>query len=238
MKKVIIVGATSGIGRSLAKLLADNNYLVGITGRRTNLLEDIKAEKPDSYIIKSFDTTQTQTIPKHLNELSQELAGVDLLVISSGTGDLNESLDFEIEKRTIDTNVSGFTSIAGWAFNYFQTQGYGQLVAISSIAGLRGNYQASSYSATKAFQINYLEGLRIKAAKASLPIYITDIRPGFVNTEMAKGDGLFWVAPVDKAALQIFKAIQKKKKIAYITKRWRILAQLLKSLPNSVIEKM
>jgi short-subunit dehydrogenase len=238
MKTAIIVGATSGIGRGLAKLLVDNDYLVGITGRRTQLLEEIKSGNPDRYIIKTLDTNHLNTIPANLAQLAQELGKLDLLVISSGTGDINTELYFDIEKRTIDTNVSGFTAVADWAFNYFQKQKYGQLVAISSIAGLRGNHQAPSYSATKAYQINYLEGLRIKAAKTLLPIFITDIRPGFVNTDMAKGEGLFWVAPVDKAACQIFKAIRKKKKVAYVTKRWGIIARLLKALPNWAIDKI
>lgn len=238
MRKVIIVGATSGIGRSLAKLFVENNFKVGITGRRTILLEEIKSERPENYFIRTFDTTETQTISTHLNELTLELGGLDLLVISSGTGDLNTRLDFDIEEKTIDTNVSGFTAIADWAFSYFQEQKQGHLVAISSIAGLRGNSQAPSYSATKAYQINYLESLRIKAAKSSFPVFITDIRPGFVNTEMAKGEGLFWVSQVDKAAKQIYKAIISKRKIVYVTKRWGMLALLVKFLPNWVIEKL
>jgi short-subunit dehydrogenase len=238
MKRAIVVGATSGIGRSLAKLLVENGYQVGITGRRINLLNEIKAENPGNYFIKCFDTTDFQNIPSCLNELTNDLNGLDLLVISSGTGDINILLDFEVEKRTIDTNVSGFTIVADWTFNYFLNQKHGHLVAISSIAGLRGNNQAPSYSATKAYQINYLESLRIKAAKTKLPILITDIRPGFVNTEMAKGEGLFWVAPVEKAARQIFNAIQNKKKITYVTKRWGMIARLMKLLPNWIIERM
>lgn len=238
MKKAIIIGATSGIGRNLAKLFVENGWQVAITGRRTNLLEEIKLENPNRYIIKSFDVTLTQLTVNILNELVEELGKLDLLIISSGTGDLNNQLDFEIEKRTIDTNVSGFTSIADWTFNYFQKQKYGQLVGITSIGGLRGNSQAPSYSASKAYQINYLESLRIKASKTNLPIFVTDIRPGFVNTEMAKGEGLFWVTDVDKAATQIFNAIKKKKKVAYITKRWGVLAQIMKSLPNRMMNKI
>ena len=238
MKKAIVVGATSGIGRSLAKLMVENGYLVGITGRRTPFLEEIKTENPTKYIIKTFDTTDTQNIAAHLTELILEMGGLDVLVISSGTGDLNNHLDFEIEKRTIDTNVSGFTAIADWGFNYFEAQKYGHLAAISSNAGLRGNGGTPSYSASKAYQINYLEGLRQKAHKTSLPIYITDIRPGFVKTEMAKGEGQFWIAPVDKAAIQIFHALRTHKKIVYITKRWKLIAIIIKLLPNWIIEKM
>ena len=175
MKTAIIVGATSGIGRSLATLLVDNDYRVGITGRRTQLLEDIKSKNPDQYSIANFDTTHLNTITAHLTQLAQQLGKLDLRVISSGTGNINTKLHFDIEKQTIDTNVCEFSAVADWTFNYFQKQKYGQLVAISSIAGLRGNHQVPSYSATKAYQTNYFESLRIKAAKTALPIFITDI---------------------------------------------------------------
>lgn len=237
-KKAIIVGATSGIGRELAKLLSNNNYIVGITGRRTNLLEEIKSENPTSYFIKTLDITDTEQTEQRLNELKKEIGGLDLLILSSGIGDLNHNLDFEIEKRTIETNVLGFTLITNWAFNYFEEQKFGHLVAISSVGGLRGSRQAPAYNATKSFQMNYLEGLRQKAKKLNTNISVTDIRPGFVDTDMAKGEGLFWVSKVDKAAQQIFDAINRKKRVAYVTKRWRIIASILKNLPRPIYDKM
>ena len=238
MKKAIIIGATSGIGKELAKLFAENNYKVGITGRRTELLNELKSENPDAYFIKTLDVTNTAVTAKKLEELATELGGLDILIICSGTGDINEKLEFEIEKRTIDTNVIGFTFVADWTFNYFEKQKSGHLVAISSIGGLRGSRQAPAYNATKSYQINYLEGLRQKASKLRHPIYVTDIRPGFIDTEMAKGEGLFWVMPVEKAVRQIYKAIINKKKVAYVTKRWRLTAMILKRIPGPVYDKM
>lgn len=238
MKKAIIVGATSGIGRELAKLLTANGYAVGITGRRTELLDEIKKENPNAYAIKSLDVTDTKNTIEKLEELIIEIGGMDLLILSSGTGDVNEHLDFEIEKRTIDTNVTGFTYIVNWAFNYFERQKYGHLVAISSVGGLRGSRQAPAYNATKAYQINYLESLRQKATKLKTSIFITDIRPGLVDTAMAKGNGLFWVMPLNKATNQIFRAIQRKRKVAYVTKRWGIIAFISRHLPRFIYDKM
>jgi short-subunit dehydrogenase len=238
MKKAIVIGATSGIGEGLAKILTDNQYKVGITGRRTELLETLKSQKPQDYFISSFDVSDTEIIEEKLSALVSELGGLDLLVLCSGTGDLNETLDFSIEKRTIDTNVLGFTCVADWAVNYFEKQQSGHLVAISSVAGLRGNGIAPSYSASKAYQINYLEGLRQKAYKLKTQILITDIRPGFVDTEMAKGEGQFWVAPVEKASKQIFHAIQKKNKVVYLTKRWRLIGIILKRIPRVIYDRM
>lgn len=238
MKNAIIIGATSGIGKELARLLVDNGFKVGITGRRTELLESLKSENPASYFIKAFDVKDTKTAEEKLEELTTELGGLDLVILSSGTGDINDKLDFEIEFRTIETNVIGWTFIADWTFKYFEKQKYGHLTAISSIGGLRGSRQSTSYNATKAYQINYLEGLRQKATKLKEQIFVSDIRPGLVNTEMAKGEGLFWVMPVEKTARQIYKAIKKKKKIAYVTKRWKLIASIVKRIPVQLYDRM
>lgn len=238
MKKCIIIGATSGIGRELAKIYSSNEYIVGITGRRENLLQELKKENPKSYIIKCFDISLPDTNEKNLNELASELGGLDLIVINSGVGYPNESLDYKLEKDTFDTNITGVAEIAVWAFNYFKNQGYGNIAFVTSIAGMRGGRFNPAYSASKAFQMNYCEGLRAKAKKSKLQIYVTDIRPGFVDTAMAKSPNKFWVAPPKKAAKQIFSALKKKKKIAYVTKRWIIVAYILKLLPKWIFDRI
>ena len=237
MKKAIVIGATSGIGKELAKILAGDNYKVGITGRREENLVELKETRPENYIIKSFDST-TENNSEKLDELVNKLGGLDLLIMSSGTGDLNENLNYEIEQRTINLNVLAFTEIIDWAFNYFEKQGKGHLVGISSIAGIRGSRIAPSYNASKAYQINYLEGLRQKANKTRKPIFVTDIRPGLVDTDMAKGEGQFWIAAKEKAAKQIIGLIKRKKEIGYVTKRWRVISFILFILPNWIYKRM
>ncbi len=238
MKNAIIVGATSGIGKELARILVDAGFRVGITGRRLELLEELRSENPAAYVISSFDICRPDEAVEKLEALTAELGRLDLLIISSGTGELNPNLDFTIEKSTIDTNVIGFTCVADWAFNFFGNQGHGHLVAVSSLGGLRGSGEAPAYNASKAWQINYLEGLRQKVRRAKSPVHITDIRPGLVATAMAKGDGLFWVMPVEKTARQIYQAILKKKKVAIVTRRWRIISAILKLLPRSIYERI
>ena len=238
MKKAIVIGSTSGIGKGLAKTFAANNYNVGITGRRKEMLLELNDEHPDVFKLKVLDVTDTASTIQHLEALTAELGGLDLLVISSGIGEINETLDFEIEKQTIATNIIGFTCIADWAYTYFEKQKAGHLVVISSVGGIRGSRLAPAYNATKAYQINYTEGLRQKAAKQKLPIFITDIRPGLVDTQMAKGEGLFWVMPLEKAVGQMYKSIVAKKKVVYVTKRWRLIAALLKLLPRAVYDRL
>ena len=237
MKKAIIVGATSGIGNALAKIFVENDYEIGIIGRRKTILESLKKSNPKRISIIAFDCTKENNTKK-LEELAAQLGGLDLLVLSAGTGDLNETLDYEIERTTNQLNVIAFTEIVNWAFHYFEKQGKGHLVAISSIGGLRGSRVAPAYNASKAYQINYLEGLRQKAKHSKKQIYVTDVRPGFVDTDMAKGEGQFWVATKEKAAKQIYGLIKRKKTVGYVTKRWRLISLLLKTVPNGIYKRM
>ena len=236
-KKAIIVGASSGMGRELCRILVKKNYAVGITGRRENLLKELQEESPERIFYRSFDVRDMSKTAKGLRELIRELGGLDLLVLSSGTGFINEELDPEPEFQTIYTNVTAFTDIMTFAYRYFQKHPPGHLVGITSVGGLRGNPVAPAYNASKAYQSNYLEALRRKAKKSGEAIRITDIRPGFVTTDMARGDRLFWSAPPEKAASLIYRAIRRRKSVAYITRRWRILAFLLKVVPRWIFDK-
>lgn len=238
MKKAIVVGASSGLGRGTALGLARAGFRVAITGRREHLLRELAAEMPDSFVVSAFDVTELETLPYRLQALVDELGGLDLFFISAGGGDLNEKLDFRIDAEMISLNVSAFTLQAEWAFNHFRHQGHGQLAAISSIAGLRGLRQSPGYNACKAYQVNYLEGLRNKAHKLQLPITVTDVRPGFVDTPAAKGKGRFWQASVEKASAQITRAVLAKKEVAYVTKRWLFIAYLLKIMPRWVMKQV
>ena len=238
MKKAIIIGATSGIGKSMAELLLREGFEVGVTGRREELFQYIKTQENSRIVFKKMDVQNLSTLESICNELAHQMGGLDLLIISAGIGEENKNLNFDVEQSVIKTNIQGFTCIADWAVRYFKEQGYGHLLNISSIGGIRGNGIAPSYNATKAYQINYLEGLRINVKEYASSITITDVRPGFVDTEMAKGEGLFWVAPVQKAAEQIFEAIKQKKKLVYITKRWRLIALLLRIIPFSILKRV
>lgn len=238
MKKAIVIGASSGIGRSLARKLVDNGYRVGITGRRKNLLLEIQKGNPNAYIVADFDISEMLRTNEKLTDLITKLGGLDLLVFSSGIGDLNNELAFRVDQDVISTNIFGFTQIVNWSFNLFKEQGFGHLVCITSIAGMRGSRHAPSYNASKAYQINYLEALRQKINNEGLLMYITDVRPGFVDTAMAKGDKLFWKVPVEKAVQQIYDSIKIQKEIVYISKRWGLVAFIYKNLPKWVYEKI
>ncbi|MEO6169102.1 MAG: SDR family NAD(P)-dependent oxidoreductase [Chitinophagales bacterium] len=237
MKKVIIVGASSGIGRELAILYAKKKCIVGVTGRRRELLNELKDQYPEHIIPSSFDNTKDD-VEYHLQQLIAKLGGLDLLILSSGKGELNAPLEWHVEQETIELNVMAWTQLADFTFNYFKGQKHGHFAAITSIASIRGEGRAPAYNASKSFQTNYLEGLRKMAVFLKLKITVTDIQPGFVKTEMAKGKGRFWEAPAVKAARQIFYAIERKKNKVYVTKRWWMVALILKMMPGWIYNRI
>jgi short-subunit dehydrogenase len=237
MQKVIIIGASSGIGMELTKLFVNDGELVGITGRRCALLEKLAEEYPSKVFVECFDVRGDQNI-LHLESLIKKLTGLDLLIYNSGYGEVSQTLDWNIDKQTVETNVNGFIEIVNYSFNYFAKQGHGQIAATSSIGSIRGNSWAPAYSASKSFMSVYMEGLHMKARKMKLNIAITDILPGFVKTKMAKGNKQFWVVPVQKAVNQIYNAIKNKKRRVYVSKRWSLIAWALKWAPYWIYRRI
>ena len=235
---IIVIGATSGIGKALFERYVSEGNRVGIVGRRSHLLEELRQKHPANTVAVTADITKLEETESALKALLTELQDIDLAIVCSGTGDINASLDYAVERPTIDTNVVGWTVVIDSLSHIFEKQGHGHLAAITSIGGLRGEPMAPAYNATKAYQINYMEALHKKAFKAGNQIAVTDIRPGLVDTAMAKGDGLFWVMPVEKVARQIWTAIRKKKSKVYVTKRWHILAIINKNLPFGLYKRM
>ncbi len=238
MKKAIIIGASSGIGKELARILAKDHYILGLAARRVELLYQLQEELDTDTYVKYIDISRPDEAMNRLSELIDEMNDINIIIVTSGTGYINHELDWKKEKDTIDVNVSGITSMINVSLKYFIKKNSGQLVVISSVAALRGSSDSPAYSASKAYISNYLEGIRCKLKKDNLNITVTDIRPGLVDTEMAKGDGLFWVQPVEKTAHQIYAKINKKNDVAYVTKRWRIVSFLMKRIPNWLFYKL
>jgi len=234
-KKIIIIGASSGMGREIAGIYASRGHSVVITARRAELLHEVKKLYPNNIITAHFDVLQNN---QKLAEIIQQLGGLDLLIYCAGFGEPSSVFDPVCEDLTTRTNVNGFVSVAGQAFQFFLQQGFGQIALISSVAAVRGNSWAPAYSASKAFMSSYAESLNLQAWRLKKQIVVTDIRPGFVNTKESKGNRRFWVAPVHKAATQIVHAIDRKKRVVYITKRWWLVARLMRLLPFPIYRRL
>ena len=238
MKQAIVIGATSGIGRGLAGRLAAAGWRVGAVGRREGLLRELAATAPANISYAVADVTQPAACIAALDELVERMGGMDLCVVCSGTGELNPALDFTLEEPAIRTNVLGWTAVVDWAYGWFERRGGGDLAVVTSVGGLRGSAAAPAYNASKAYQINYAEGLRQRAAKSASGVRVIDIRPGLVDTAMAKGEGLFWVMPVDRVVDQMLRALRRGGRVAVVTHRWRMAAWLLRLLPESLYLKL
>lgn len=260
-KKAIVMGATSGIGMEVASLLAQRGWQVGIAGRRierleegkrnTNLLisESPKASKGEIACYQQIDVTSPEA-PSLLLKLIEKLGGMDLYFHSSGIGWQNNSLDIEKEMKTVETNGLGFVRMVDTAFNWFAQQNQGQepgqgqrlgkdrscdtyrIACITSIAGTKGLGAAPAYSATKRFQNHYLECLTQQAHMRHLPIAITDIRPGFVKTDLIAGSNYPLQLTPQEVALQIVNAIERGKTVKTIDWKYSILVSLWRMIPR------
>jgi short-subunit dehydrogenase len=238
IKRAIVIGASSGIGRELAILLSKEQYEVGLVARREPLLKDLQAKLHGVSYIQVIDIANMETAKPQWEALLDRMGKVDLIVISAGIGELTTELNWEDDKKTIDTNITGVTQIIHMAIAHFMSHGKGHLVVISSLAALRGGADAISYNASKAYLANYAEGLQGFLYRKQSPILVTDVRPGLVDTPMAKGEGLFWVQSVPKIAKQIWRGIQKRKAVVVVSKRWRIIALLMRLIPRSLWKRM
>ena len=241
-KKAIVMGATSGIGMEVAKLLAAKGWQVGIAGRRIErlqaLIPDNKATPQGGIICyQQIDVTSAEA-PSQLLELIDKLGGMDLYFHSSGIGWQNNSLDIEKELKTVGTNGLGFTRMVDTAFNWFathhQNNSKARIACITSIAGTKGLGAAPAYSATKRFQNHYLECLSQQARMRHLPISITDIRPGFVKTDLIAGSTYPLQLQAEDVAKHIVRAIEKGKEVKVIDWRYAILVFFWRLIPREL----
>lgn len=231
-KKAIIVGASSGIGMEVAKVLLSDGWQLGIAARREDKLLELKAMAPERIKVMAIDVTQPDA-GERLLCLIDELGGMDLYFHASGIGRQNRNLETDIELRTMETNAVGFTRMIGTAYRYFAQRGEGHIAAITSIAGTKGLGPAPAYSATKALQATYLQALEQQSRQSGLRIRFTDIRPGFVDTALLNGDFKYPMLLQPAAvARDIVGSIYKRRHVRIIDLRYRILTFFWRLIPN------
>lgn len=232
MPNVVIIGASSGMGLEVAKLLLAEGYTLGVAARRNDRLQALKQLAPDRVVTATIDVTADDAASR-LRTLIDELGGMDLFFYASGIGKQNRELVPDIELNTVNTNGMGFTRMIGEAYRYFAEKGKGHIAAITSIAGTKGLGPAPSYSATKAMQNTYLQALEQQANARGLKIRFTDIRPGFVDTDLLAGDFHYpMMLKPDKVARQIVRAIRNKRHVVVIDWKYAIVTALWRRLPR------
>ena len=232
-KRAIVIGASSGIGREVAKLLMEQGWTVGVAARRVDKLEELHATAVEPIDVTHEDATT------RLQALINRLGGMDLFFYASGIGKQNRELKEDIELATLQTNGLGFTRMIGEAYRYFAQQGFGHIAAITSIAGTKGLGPAPSYSATKAMQNVYLQALEQQANARGLKIRFTDIRPGFVDTALLSGDFHYpMMLQPERVAKEILDAINHHRHIRVIDWKYRILTAIWRRIPRCLWRQM
>lgn len=238
--KAIIVGATSGIGREVAMQLLNEGWTLGICGRREERLEEIRMQYPGKVFTQVLDITSDDA-PTKLMGLVERMGGINLYFHVSGIGFMNKELDTGKEARTADTNVKGFTQMMDTMFRYFEDNPgiRGHMACVSSIAGTKGLGAAPAYSASKRYCSNYMEALEQLARMKGMKTSFTDIRPGFVDTDLLNGDYKYpMMMDPKKVAATIVKSLKRKKRVVIINWKYRIVVFLWRLIPRCIWVRM
>lgn len=239
MKKIVIVGASTGIGYAFAELLASRGVKVGLAARHTTALHALKEKYPEFVEYLSIDITH-HNAGERLNQLIEKLGGMDIYFHVAGIGYENLTLDPEREVEIINTNAAGFARMVCAAYRYFfDNDRKGQIAAITSVAGTKGLGRLSAYSASKKFDSTYLVALEQLANAEGADISFTDIRPGWVRTPLVDADKSYPMEmTVDHVVPLILKAIVRKERVAVIDWRWNLYVGAWRLIPNCIWTRM
>ena len=218
-----IIGSSTGIGRALVKLHREQGIECVAFSR--------KPEQMEGVVGIQLDLTNGGQAGEILRDTFREYPEIETVYLVSGTGDVEATLDYELAQSTMALNCNGFTLAAYCAAEYFEERGFGGLVAVTSVAAIRGGGKSLSYNASKAYQSSLLEGLRCRFTGLKKAIAVTEVRAGFVDTAMMKADKPFWVATARQAAEAMMTAGRSGKNLVYVLGRWRIVGWLLTVMP-------
>jgi len=225
-----IIGSSTGIGRALAE-----------AHRKTGIECITFTRNPESlkgFISFHLDLTNEQNAESVFEHAFSQYPEIENIFLISGTGDIEATPSYETAKSTIALNCSGFTLAAYHAAKHLESRGTGHLVAVTSVAAIRGGGQSLSYNASKAYQSSLLEGLRCRFTRLKSAITVTEVRAGFVETAMMKAEKPFWVTSADQAAQAILSASVTRRELVYVLGRWRLIGWLFTLLPTFLYKRI
>ncbi len=245
-RRVIIVGASDGLGAALARRLAREGYSLGLLARRKDKLEALSNElntsmgAPCAYSYV-HDVTEYDHIPSLLRRIVADLGGLDLVIFCAGINLPPGGIDryhFENDRQMIETNLIGAMAWLTPVAEMFQAAKSGQIVGIGSVAGDRGRVGNPGYNTSKAGLGPYLEALRNRLTRDG--VHVLTVKPGFVQTDMLKAaqGGTPFVIPPEQAADDIWKAIRKRKQQIYTPARWRWIMLAIQHTPSFIFRKL
>ena len=245
LRSVIVVGATSGIGRAVVEKLAKEGVRVGIAGRREERLAELQQRFGKELIsYRVMDVTE-ESATVALDELIAEVGAPDALLYASGIGKQNPTLDEAMELRTVETNCTGMVRIVDHFINYvkrepaYNKKHKAHIAVITSVAGTMGMGPAPAYSATKSMQSAYLVALAQHARTQKLPITVGDIRPGFVATEILNPEKRYpMIMSAERAAHFVTRSLRRHKRITIFDWRYRFFVGFWRMIPRCIWERM
>jgi short-subunit dehydrogenase len=243
VKRVVVVGATDGLGKALAAEYASRGSWVCLVGRGAEKLEAVRAEittrYPDATVAAVLcDLRESNRIAPAFQSAIAAIGHCDLFIYNAGVMHHGDGLtaDPAKDRETMEVNAVAAVEMLGLAANYFREARRGQIAAISSIAGDRGRKGNPAYNASKAALTTYLEGLRNRLHPYG--VTVSTVKPGFVGTKMTAGKaGLFWVAPPEGAARIIAERLERRHEVFYVYRRWGIFGLALHHVPRFLFKR-
>lgn len=238
-QRIVILGATSGIGLASAETFVAMGWRVGVAGRNEAVLRSLKERFPANIEYERIDVTHADA-PRRLLELIRRLGGMDVYFHVAGIYAENPDLDVDSDTAILQTNTVGFARMVDTAYAFFRARGRkAQIAAVTSVAGTKGIGRLAAYSASKKFQQTYLQAVEQLARRQGVRVRITDIRPGWVETPLLDPDRTYRMAmPLDKVVPQVVRAIVKKARIAVVDSRWRAVVMLWRLIPGRLWVRM
>jgi short-subunit dehydrogenase len=243
-KRAILVGASSGLGATLAKKLAREGWTLALLARRANLLADLCADLNTDGVTRALayehDVTDTASIPELLKKIIADLGGLDLFIYNAGVNlpPGLETMNAKADLQMMEVNLLGAVAWLAPVGDLFKGAKAGAIVGISSVAGDRGRIGNPGYNASKAGLTTYLEGLRNRFTRHG--VHVLTVIPGFMQTEMVKAaqGGTPFIIPPERAADDIYNAIVKRKQVIYTPSIWRWIMLIIKHVPSVIFRRM
>lgn len=242
-KRALIVGASSGMGEELARLLAREGCQVALVARRADELAriagEINATGAGKALFYAHDVREYECVPALFQKIALDLGGLDAVFYVAGVQPriAPDEYDFEKDRLTIEVNVLGAVAWLNEAAQRFARAGAGTIVGISSVAGDRGRRGYPVYCTSKAAMNTYLEALRNRIGRFG--VSVVTVKPGPVDTPMTKGmDKLPMLISPQQAAASILAAAKRGVHTAYIPGKWRLVMWILRSIPSFLFKKL
>ena len=240
-RRVLVVGASSGIGAAIVKRLAGEGYRVAALARRTEKLGTLAREcqtLPGEVVVREHDVCDVADVPELFEDLVRELGGLDFYVFAAGIMPNVGRYEYDTEKdlEMLRINLDGCIAWSNPVANYFRTQRSGTIVGISSVAGERGRKGNPVYGTSKAAMNHYLEALRNRLAEVG--VHVCTIKPGYVETAMTEGTELTGMITADEAARQILGAARNRVNQRYVPLKWSLIMAVVRAVPSFLFRRL